>query len=114
MAVKAHPIVALPFPIQDVSHLYGQFVEIEGLCEQMHTSVEATLVDDRIPSIAGGKEHLEAGTKTTCLGGHLGARHPTRQYYIGEEKIDISLLFNKPYSGCTIVSFQDSVAKLAK
>ncbi len=53
-------------------------------------------MDDGVPRIAGGEEHLQAGPAARRLVGELAAVEPAGQHHIGEEQADRGPALQQP------------------
>ena len=70
--------------VEDVTNAGGELFECEGLADQFHARIQASLMDNRIAGVPGREENLQAGTLLLSdIGQHASAA--SRQHDVSEE-----------------------------
>ena len=73
--------------IQNIADLGGEVVQTEGLGDQMDSFIQAPVVDDGVPRVAGREQDLETGTYCAGLGADLGSRQAAGQDHVRKKQI---------------------------
>src|SRR5687768_4087985 len=71
-------------------------------------------MDDAVPGISCGVEHLHAGSSTFCLFGERTAVHSIRQDHVSEEEVHPVVRLKDIECGSTVDCFQNVVAEFTE